>query len=135
MTLTGVGDNAFFGDSLATGDVTGDGTVDLVVGATFAAETGRPAGGAVYLFAGREDWAAETTASEAEFALFGAEEFDELGDYVTTGDINGDGIDDIAATAEAADGPDNGREFGAEVHVVFGSDELGGVQRVADGAE
>jgi hypothetical protein len=133
VTLTGEGANAFFGDSLATGDVTGDGTADLVVGATFAAEAGRPAGGAVFLFAGREDWTAEIPADEAEFALYGAEEFDELGDYVTAGDINGDGVDDIAATAEAADGPDNSREIAAEVHIVFGSDELGGVQRVADG--
>jgi hypothetical protein len=91
------------------------------------------AGGAVYLFPGREEWPDQLSAEDAEYVLFGADEFDELGDYVATGDINGDDVADIVATAEAADGPGNEREIAAEVHVVFGNNELSGVARVAEG--
>ena len=132
VTITGAGVNSFFGDSLATGDVTGDGSADLVVGATFAGEPGAAPGGAVYAFGGRAEWPAELAAADAGLAFYGAEEFDELGDFVVIGDVNGDGTDDIVATAEAADGPGNSRDTGAEVHVLFGSD-FQGIRRVADG--
>jgi hypothetical protein len=133
VTLHGPGGGSFFGDSLAAGDVDGDGTADLVAGATFAAETGGPPAGAVFIFPGQENWPGEAGAAEASAVLYGAEEFDELGDFVAVGDINGDGIDDVAATAEAADGPGNSRNTAAEVHVLYGRQGLAGVYRTGGG--
>ena len=130
VTLVGPGSTSFFGDSLASGDVNGDGITDVIVGATFARRvSGAPASaGATYVVFGSPLWPStlEMASGEYDAAIFGAEEMDELGDTVASGDINGDGLDDIIMTAEAADGPDNSRSTAAEVHVVFGSKELSG---------
>lgn len=131
--------NGFFGDSLATGDVNGDGLPDLIVGATFGSYSppNGPSvrGGAVYVFLGRESWPERLSEADADISLFGAEDFDELGDFVTSGDINGDGFDDIIATAEAADGPDNARPTGGEVHVLFGGKDTRGRFEIARGEQ
>ena len=135
VTITGITDTSFFGDSMAEGDVNGDGTADLIIGATFGrspGEDGTPVrGGAVYVFMGRQSWPPALSTDDSDIAMYGADDFDELGDFVTSGDINGDGFDDIIATAEAADGPDNARPTSAEVHVVFGGDAIEGTVEIA----
>ena len=130
VELIGATSQAFFGDSLAAGDVNDDGSADLIVGATF--EGHRPTGagllraGAAYVIYGGERWPArlEMAAGDFDAAVYGAEEFDELGDNVTSGDLNDDGYADVMITAEAADGPDNTRPVAAEVDGVFGSKSL-----------
>ena len=137
VTLVGPGDRSFFGDSLATGDVNGDGVADLIIGATFQSHRSDAGllvkGGATYVVFGSREWPAiiQTGRGEYDVAIFGADDFDELGDTVASGDINGDGVDDIIMTAEAADGPDNARPTAAEVHVVFGSTDLNGDLEIA----
>jgi hypothetical protein len=137
VTLIGPGSSSFFGDSLASGDVNGDGIADLMVGTTFAGgtsdATAKP--GATYIVFGSPEWAPTLEMADGEYdaAVFGADDLDELGDTVVSGDINGDGLDDIIMTAEAADGPDNARPTAAEVHVVFGSTGLSGDLDIARG--
>jgi len=137
FTINGPAGNALFGDSLAVADVNGDGTSDIIIGSTFAADTGRQVAnaGAVYVVFGSPALAGsvDTARNEQDVVIFAADEFDELGDTVASGDVNGDGIADIIATAEAADGPDNDRSVAAEVHVVFGRPDLGGVLRISEG--
>jgi len=140
VILVGDGSGSLFGDSLATGDVNGDGITDVMVGATFqahssGAEPAPVSGGATYLLHGRRDWPSilEMANKEYDAAIFGAGDFDELGDTVASGDINGDGLDDIIVTAEAADGPNDTRPVAAEVYAVFGSPQLSGDLEVSSG--
>jgi hypothetical protein len=136
VSILGPSPSAFFGDSLAAGDVNGDGTQDLIVGATFAQviENGQagPQPGAAYVFYGEPDWAPVIDVAESSFdvALYGAEHLDEIGDTVASGDLNGDGFDDVIATGEAADGPSNERPVAAEVVVMAGREDLAGEFRV-----
>ncbi len=137
LTISGPGGTAFFGDSLAIGDVNGDGENDIIIGSTFASDQERGASqvGAVYVVFGSAALGGviDTARGDQDVVIFGAERLDELGDTVVSGDVNGDGIDDIIATAEAADGPDDDRQTAAEVHVIFGSSNLSGTLRISDG--
>jgi hypothetical protein len=135
VRLTAAEGLAHVGDSLCTGDVNGDGLVDLVTGAPFAGrELGSPVGGPrtqlgeVYVVFGSPTLAGRVSVGmdEQDFTMAGKEAFGEFGDSVACGDVNGDGIADMIVAAEAADGPDAARVNAGEVDVFFGSKELGG---------
>jgi len=133
------------GDSLgvsqaATGDFNGDGVMDLLIGAHHAdgPSNRRPGGGEAYVFFGpivptaldvggvegpRPDVIlygqdGESTGASSPKLWWGFA--DALGEVVTTGDLNGDGFDELVVTAALADGPGNGRPDAGEVYVVFG---------------
>jgi len=94
------GVNGYYGDisSLATGDVNGDDLNDIIIG---MGGGGSPRGsGVVYVYLGRDTLCAVPTPQEISFAeadlmLLGVETFHEAGSSVASGDVNGDGFDDI----------------------------------------
>jgi hypothetical protein len=143
LTLSGGAGSSFFGDAIASTDANGDGVSDIIVGAPFAP---RPPGsqragqqaGAVYVFFGSSSLSGvrDVAADQFDAVVYGEEEFeggDEMGDNVAGGDVNNDGIGDLIMTAEAADGPANDRSVCAEVYVLYGSSDLGGVLDIANG--
>jgi hypothetical protein len=131
---------SLMGDSMATGDINDDDIADLVLGAVFAGRVpGSPHGGPrtelgeVYVIFGSPTLSGSISIPEKQqdFTISGPEQYSELGDAMAVGDVNGDGIDDIIAVAEAADAPDGSRPNTGIVYVVFGSANLGDMVDIA----
>ena len=125
------------GTHLAVGDLNGDGIQDLVMAAPFSdrAIGGPHDTGAVYVLFGRRNLSGVIDlATQADVTVRGAAEGDTLGSAIATGDVNGDGIDDLVVGAKGFDTPER-RDAGA-VYVFYGGDALRGLidlqQRAAD---
>jgi hypothetical protein len=116
------GDN--FGFTVAAGDVNGDGVDDVLAGARFAGGPDRPAGGLAYIFLGGPDLTGDLQPEDADLTITGAATNDFLSIALASGDINGDGIDDILLGASGADAQDGSRADAGAVIVVRGSEEL-----------
>lgn len=127
MTIFGANSNEYAGFSVASGDVNGDGLDDVIIGAFRAngPDNQRKFAGRVYVVFGPADiYGMVDLASQANVVIYGADAYDYAGSAVASGDVNGDGYDDIIIAAEWADGPDNRRIECGEIHVVFGSGSI-----------
>ncbi len=114
VIITGENSGDLFGTSALWDDVTGDGTVDIIIGSQpYGTTTGR-----VYGFLGDAGFASRA-AADADFIFTG----ESAGDSLTLGelgDVNGDGISDIVARAGGyAAGAAQGR-----VYVFLGSSSI-----------
>ena len=123
VTIIGPAVNDSLGFTVASGDVNGDGTQDVLVGAPLGDGCGDRAedAGEAYVLFGRPKWPQAIDLAEGGYdvSVFGAEEGDELGFSLTAGDMDGDGRDDILAGALQADGPENARKDGGEAYLIL----------------
>ena len=130
LTIFGAGEGDRLGAAMAVGEVNGDGRPDLLVGSFLAdgPEDARYQGGETYLIFGSPSLSGERDMAQGQYdlALMGAEEGDQLGHYLTMGDLNDDGLDDLIVAAYRTDLADPPRQDAGEVHIFFGSPTLGG---------
>ena len=107
--------HADFGFSVETGNVNGDNYNDLIVGA-FAADKGSIIdNGEVRIFFGSAT--GPSTTADAILENNPTEERSRFGRWVSSGDVNGDGYDDVTVGAFLAD---NGAVDNGEVQIFYG---------------
>jgi hypothetical protein len=127
------GDNSYGnlggGAPIANGDIDNDGREDLIIGCPFAdgKEENLGSAGQVLVIYGREQTASGTVFDEAirnfddiNLIIHGGRAGDVMGYSLASGDIDGDGFDDIVISAPYADGKNNQRVNSGEVYVIYG---------------
>lgn len=108
-SFMGRGREARMGVAMAAGDVSGDGTDDLVMGSLLADPFDQANGGAVYAMLGRPGAAGHVDFLQADPDVLIAGnstpfDSDRLGTDLAVADLNGDGVADLVAAAVLRDG-------------------------------
>lgn len=121
-TVRGPGTHAWLGEYLTTGDVDGDGLDDLVLSATFAfAADEEEQPGSVFVVLSPPPAELDLSLEPADHVIHGADTGDQIGHSSATGDVDGDGRDDLLLGAVSADGEDNAQRLAGEAALVLGA--------------
>jgi hypothetical protein len=144
ITIFGAAEGDTLGFSVLGADVNGDGIDDVIVGApgTTGVEDPRTDQGEVYVFFGSADLSGTLDIADAPESLriTGAEGFSRLGHAIASGDVNGDGVNDIILGApfagrEPGTPPGSPRTTLGEVYVILGGPDLGGYVGIPSGQQ
>jgi len=115
LTIIGPGRSEIAGASLAAGDLNGDGVQDLAIGAPKSPNGNIAMTGAVHILYGPFQPGNITISDEADATVLGPLMSEATGTGVAIGDLNDDGIPDLAIGSTLA-----GRPVVGEVAIAFG---------------
>jgi len=123
--LTGLDGQDGSGGAIASGDINNDGIDDLIIGAAGADFGTNAEVGETYIIFGSEaDFTADFDLSSLDgvngFMISGFDVNENSGGTITSGDINGDGIDDVILKGTGG----NGFLNRGVVYVIYGSENL-----------
>ena len=120
----------YSGRAVASGDVNGDGYNDIIIGAPSADPPGGDYAGKTFVIfcSSSPPSTIDLNAEPADITVYGDDEGDVSGSAVTSGDVNGDGCNDLIIGAWEADPPGGNRA--GETYLVLGG---GGLITVAHG--
>lgn len=127
LLIYGVDSNDLYGISVHTADLDGDQFDDLIIGASQGAgptNTLAGAGEAAVIYGSATRLAATTDLASPPSGtafIYGADAADETGAFMSAGDLDGDGYDDILLAARFSDGIGNARNDSGEIAVIYGS--------------
>jgi len=129
ITIYGANSGDYLGNKTISGDINGDGIDDIILTAPKADPGGRSEAGKAYIIYGNTNFPSNHTIDlrydTADFIVWGDDASGRLGGRpICSGDINGDGMDDILLTASKAD--PGGRSDAGEAYVIYGSATLSG---------
>ena len=114
---------------MEVGDINGDGYKDLLFSAVESTSPQGPAAaGIVFVLLGRDrckmpsliDCDFGTSAAHPDIVIYGADDIDKFGFEFACADFDGDGIDDLLATAYGGDGRDNLLNFAGDIYGFWG---------------
>ncbi|MYB48516.1 MAG: hypothetical protein F4X72_04480 [Dehalococcoidia bacterium] len=105
--------------TLAIGDLDGDGINDLIVGSMQSDAAGSRAAGKVFVIKGPILSGIYNLDDAADVAIEGENPIDSLGSGIGVGDLNGDGVADLALAANFADPQE--REDAGIAYIMFGN--------------
>ncbi len=126
VLINGAGPEFYTGISVSgAGDINGDGLADLVIGAPYANSGGVYSGEAYVLFGQTDGFGGMVTLNNLDgengFRIPGLNAYDEIGRTVSgVGDINGDGLADVALGAPYA--ATNEGNYSGLAYFIFGSE-------------
>ncbi len=127
LAIDGVAAEDHLGYHVTSGDLNRDGCDEVIVGARHA-DTGESRdAGAAYIVFGNRDLASKgeidlAGATPGVLRVRGAQPWENVGDRMNTGDLDGDGFGDLLIGAAGYDSP-SGTEAGA-VYILFGAADL-----------
>ncbi|AUM11349.1 Ig-like domain-containing protein [Ketobacter alkanivorans] len=115
-------------------DINGDGVDDIMLSSGKDDDAGTNAGAAWVIFGitgtSRGDIDLSSLSASTGFKISGDTSDDRFGQSATSGDMNGDGYQDIMVSSVAGD---NAGSFSGEVNVIWGQDFLGAVDVSGEG--
>lgn len=135
--ILGAAEKDQLGNDLGAGDVNADGLLDLVAGANWGSGTGRNIVGRSYAIFGRLLWPAQLDLNQSgqlDWSFMGEGRESRLGSAVASGDLDGDGIADLALGSLLAD-PGDRTNAGAVYIMLGGKDVKGRVDFLTDLAD
>jgi hypothetical protein len=105
FVVEGASGQGRFGATVVLADVNGDGLDDIIAGAPAAGDGNRIESGAIYVFISRRGEPPPATSLGADVTLTGEAGGDALGSSLLVQDVDGDGMDDLVASAFRAGAP------------------------------